>query len=498
MKIGKIVMAKKLILKKKTESESDIKPEETIQKTPDPSKILAGLNPSQKEAVESINGPLLVIAGAGSGKTRVLTHRTAYLIEKGVKPWSILCLTFTNKAANEMKQRIAKIVSKDAAQQIWAGTFHSIFARILRKEAPALGYTSSFSIYDTEDSLRLVKSIMYKIGLTQKEYPPSGMRSRISGAKNNMTSWQQYSHQAASVLEKQTALVFRAYEEALKNNNAMDFDDLLLNMIAALKASEETLKYYQRRFRYLLVDEYQDTNRAQYIAVKMLAAGYKNLCVVGDDAQSIYRWRGADIKNILDFQKDYDNAKTIRLEQNYRSTKTIIEAAGSVIKNNRKQIPKKLWTDNVQGEKIKVFSCSDERFEAERIVSLINENLKKDYTLKDLAILYRTNAQSLSIENSLRQAQLPYVIVGGLSFYKRKEVKDAMAYLRLFLNRKDSESLVRIVNEPPRGLGQVSIGHIARFADENNIPLYQAFERIQEVPAFRQELKNRGQFCKYL
>lgn len=454
------------------------------------SQILKNLNQPQLDAVTTIDGPLLVIAGAGSGKTRVLTHRTAYLLEKGVPPWNVLALTFTNKAAKEMRDRIANIVSPEKAGGIWAGTFHSIFARILRSEADKLGYTGSFSIYDTDDSLRLVRQIMASIGISQQEYPAQGMRSRISWAKNQMISWQSYADSAGSALEKQTTIIFQEYEKQLRNNNAMDFDDLLLNMIAVLKQSKETLAKYQERFKFILVDEYQDTNRAQYVAVNMLAQSHKNLCVVGDDAQSIYKWRGADIKNILDFQKDYPDAKVIRLEQNYRSTKVILEAAGSVIKQNRRQIPKKLWTENIEGEKIEIISCTDDKSEAAKITKAIEKKLINDFSAKDIAILYRTNAQSLSLENALRHSGIPYVIVGGISFYKRKEIKDAIAYLRLLLNPQDDEALVRIINEPPRGLGQVSLGHFRNFAAEKGISLFEAFKNGGDIEGLMKRARN--------
>jgi DNA helicase II / ATP-dependent DNA helicase PcrA len=455
----------------------------------DESPILKGLNPEQKEAVITIDGPLLIVAGAGSGKTRVLTHRIAYLIEKGVPPYSILALTFTNKAAKEMKERIARIVAPDAANQVWAGTFHSIFSRILRREAEILGYTNNFSIYDSEDSLKMIRHTISSLGISHQEFPAQGMQSRISWSKNQMISWQEYTRSAENFLQQQTALVFQEYEKEMKNNNAMDFDDLLLNMIALLKNSNDTLERYQSRFKYIMVDEYQDTNRAQYIAVKMLADKHKNLCVVGDDAQSIYRWRGADIRNILDYQKDYQKSKIIRLEMNYRSTKMILKAAGSVIKNNKNQIPKTLRTDNPEGEHIEILSCPDDRAEAEKIVYKINQNIDKDFQNKDFAILYRTNAQSLALENAFRSAKIPYMIVGGFSFYKRKEIKDTIAYLKLLSNPKDSESLLRIINEPPRGLGAVSIGHVQNFAKKLGIPLFEALGKVNVIPELQPRAK---------
>jgi DNA helicase-2/ATP-dependent DNA helicase PcrA len=444
-------------------------------------KILANLNDQQVKAVRQIDGPLLVIAGAGSGKTRVLTHRIAYLIDQQIAPWNILALTFTNKAALEMKSRISGIVPPEAVQKVWAGTFHSIFARILRTEADKIGYTSSFSIYDTDDSLSLIRSIMSTAGINNKQFPAQGLRSRISWAKNRMVSVQDYIETADNSQDKQTAFVYEAYEESLKKNNAMDFDDLLLKMIELLNSSPEVLNKYQNRFKYILVDEYQDTNRAQYIVINKLAKAHKNICVVGDDAQSIYRWRGADIRNILDFKKDYPDAKLIALEQNYRSTKTIIEAAGSVIKYNANQIQKNLWTENKIGEPIDVMDCRTDKEEAEKISYLISKKRDEGYSAGDIAVLYRTNAQSLSIENSLRQRDLPYVIIGGISFYKRKEIKDTIAYLRLLYNPQDGESLSRIINEPPRGIGLTSLRHLSGYAQRTGKSLLNTFLNVDLV-----------------
>lgn len=443
------------------------------------------LNESQREAVKHINGPILVIAGAGSGKTRVLTERVAYLIENGVEPSQILALTFTNKAANEMKQRIGGIVSKELANRVWAGTFHSIFARLLRWNAEKIGFTSSFSIYDTEDTQKLIRNIMNRKEIPHKKYPIPAVRSRISNAKNQMMGWKEFASKSDSAFDKIVSIVFKEYEEDLITNNAMDFDDLLINMITLLRSSQETLEYYQKKFKYILVDEYQDTNRAQYISIKMLAKAHQNICVVGDDAQSIYRWRGADIQNILDFQKDYPYSKIVRLEQNYRSTKTILSAADSVISKNKNQIPKTLWTDNPEGEHIDVVECPDENAEAVYVVNKVNKLRHGDYDLNDFAVLYRTNAQSLILENTMRRANIPYVIVGGISFYQRKEIKDVLAYLRLLVNPKDSESLLRVVNEPPRGLGKTSIGHVMNFSRENHISLFDGFFNAQSIDSLQ-------------
>ncbi|MFC2130666.1 ATP-dependent helicase [Bacteroidota bacterium] len=461
-------------------------------KSTDSSKILIELNPEQDKAVTTTLGPLLIIAGAGSGKTRVLTHRVAYLIEQGIPPYNILALTFTNKAAKEMQERIGRIVSRDSADKIWAGTFHSLFARILRYEAEKIGYTSSFSIYDTDDSLSVIKKIMNNENLDRQQYPPQGIRAKISWAKNQMINWIDYQESADTPIEKQTGFVYERYEKQLKQANAMDFDDLLINMIHLLRDNPDILEKYQNKFKYILVDEYQDTNRAQYQVINLLAKKHENICVVGDDAQSIYGWRGADIRNILEFNKDYPDVTVIRLEQNYRSTKTILAAADSVIKNNRKQLNKTLWTDNPDGELIEIINSSDDRFETEDIVGIIKSHLKNgnEYTEKDFAVLYRTNAQSLALENTFRKHDIPYVIIGGISFYKRKEIKDTLAYLKLLFNPKDEESLLRIVNEPPRGLGLTSLRHIKTSAVDAGIPLLDAFFRTEDNINLQNRAKN--------
>lgn len=438
-------------------------------------KILQGLNKEQQDAVSIIDGPVLIVAGAGSGKTKVLTHRIAHLLLSNINPWNILALTFTNKAAGELKERINHIVGANEANKIWSGTFHSIFAKILRIEANVLGYDSSFSIYDTDDSLSAVKNIMNGLGISQQMYPPNQIRSAISSAKNKMQSWEKMRTEANSSFLKQASQVYEMYESYLYKNNAMDFDDLLLKMILLFKRSPETLEKYQDKFRYILVDEYQDTNRAQYLIVQMLAKKLKNICVVGDDAQSIYRWRGADINNILDFKNDYPSSKVVRLEQNYRSTQTILDAAGSVIKHNSNQIPKKLWTANPGGDKIDLIACEDDRDEAMKIVTGIKQKINAGFRPKDFAILYRTNAQSAVLEQMLRSAKLPYIIIGGLSFFKRKEVKDTISYLKLLVNHRDSESLLRVINEPPRGLGKTSIDHLQTWSQDKGISLYEAF-----------------------
>lgn len=444
-------------------------------------RIFQGLNPEQAKAVEAIGGPLLIIAGAGSGKTRVLTHRIAHILNQGVEPYRILALTFTNKAAGELKERIANLVGQEQARDVWAGTFHSIFARILRIEGKKLGYSSGFSIYDVDDQSSAIRSILTQLRLTPQEYPPNQVRAAISNAKNAMVDYEQYTDNAKNHFEKTVGLIYKEYENYLLNANAMDFDDLLLNMIRLFELDKESLEKYRNKFRYIMIDEYQDTNRAQYKVMKLMAASHNNICVVGDDAQSIYKWRGADIRNILEFQKDYPAARTIKLEQNYRSTGNILKAADSIISKNKNQLKKELWTEKEDGEKVSVINCDDDRQEALKVATLISNKKSEGRKYSDMAILYRTNAQSLPLENALRRENIPYVIVGGMSFYKRKEIKDTMAYLRMLINPRDNESLLRAVNEPPRGIGKTSLGHFQEFARKNNIALLESFERSEEV-----------------
>jgi ATP-dependent DNA helicase UvrD/PcrA len=434
------------------------------------------LNPEQNRAVEHINGPLLIIAGAGSGKTRVLTNRIANLIENGVAPWNILALTFTNKSARELRDRIAKIISPEKAEKIWAGTFHSIFARILRQEAAHLGYDQYFSIWDADDQLSAIRKIMTRLEINSQQYSAQAVRSRISSLKTQMTSPHEFSLQDHRPFDRQVSKVYSEYSSDIKANNSMDFDDLLSNTVKLLALPGDILSTYQNKFKYILVDEYQDTNRVQYLILKELAKAHRNICVVGDDAQSIYRWRGADVSNILDFEKDYPTAKIIKLEQNYRSTKNILGAADSVIKYNQNQLEKTLWTDNPEGDKISVFESPDDRAESTKIVTLLKNQLKDADSLNDFAVLYRTNAQSLALENAMRLANIPYIVVGGISFFKRKEIKDTLAYLRLLVNSSDGESLLRAVNEPPRGLGKTSLEHIQNYGRTNGISLFESFK----------------------
>lgn len=426
--------------------------------------IFNSLNERQLDGVNKINGPSLVLAGAGSGKTRVLTYRIANLISNGVPPYKILALTFTNKAAREMTERISILVGEKFAKSVWAGTFHSIFARILRYEATALGYSSDFSIYDGDDQLSAIKKIMNQEGISPQSFSPYQVRSRISNAKSNMLNPNDFEEAADSTFDKQVGLIYQGYELYLKRSNAMDFDDILINMIRLLRSSKELLDKYQTKFKYILVDEYQDTNRAQYIAIKELSKAHNNICVVGDDAQSIYRWRGAEVRNILDFQKDYPNANIVKLEQNYRSTQIILDAADSVIKNNKNQLDKKLWTENPKGDLVVITAGDDERHEADLIAQKIKELTFQDFTNKDICILYRTNAQSLALESSLKKERISYIVVGGISFFKRKEIKDVISYLRLLINPNDNESFDRIINEPPRGLGKTSLQHLYNYS----------------------------------
>ncbi len=436
--------------------------------------FLESLNPVQRKAVEATEGPVMIVAGAGSGKTRVLTYRIAHLLQKQVRPDSVLALTFTNKAAGEMKSRIAELVGP-ASRALWMGTFHSIFARILRFECERIGFTRSFSIYDTDDSQTLIKSIMGDLNISQQQFTASGIRSRISAAKNGLLTPAEMLQRARDMVSEKTAEVFEEYERRLHRANAMDFDDLLLKPLSLFRHHHDVLQKYQSRFRYVLVDEYQDTNRVQYHLLHELAAGHENICVVGDDAQSIYAFRGADIRNILDFEKDYPGCAVFRLEQNYRSTKNILGAADSLIRQNVDQIAKQLWTSNAEGEKVVVNVCDDDREEGRRIVLHIEDEIRRrKLALKDFAVLYRTNAQSRVLEDALRRSGIPYVIVGGVAFYRRKEIKDLLAYLRVLANPRDEESLLRIINVPPRAIGDVTVRRIRTIAANERVGLFEA------------------------
>jgi DNA helicase-2/ATP-dependent DNA helicase PcrA len=436
--------------------------------------FLDDLNPVQRDAVVAVDGPVMIVAGAGSGKTRVLTYRTAHLLQLGVRPESILALTFTNKAADEMKSRIVALVGEESAR-VWMGTFHSIFARILRFECERIGYQRNFTIYDTDDSLSLIKTTMNSLGIPQQQYNPQGIRARISMAKNQLVSPAAYRESGIDPMTEKTALVYEGYEKALKHSNAMDFDDLLLKPLGLFAKHPEVLERYQYRFKYILVDEYQDTNRVQYRLIQELGRSNRNVCVVGDDAQSIYAFRGADIRNILDFERDYPDARVFRLEQNYRSTKTILSIADTLIRNNVDQIPKRLWTGNDDGDPVVLRICTDDRDEGQSVVLAIEEeSRKRKLDLKDFAVLYRTNAQSRAIEDALRLSSIPYIIVGGVAFYKRREIKDILAYLKMIANPRDNESLLRVVNVPSRGIGETTINKIKALAAKRRRTLFEA------------------------
>jgi len=427
--------------------------------------FLDQLNPVQREAVSAVDGPVLIVAGAGSGKTRVLTYRAAHLVDLGIAPQSILALTFTNKAAEEMKTRIAALVGEES-RSIWMGTFHSIFARILRFEAERIGFQRNYTIYDTDDSLGLIRAIMNSLGIPSQQFSPQGVRSRISLAKNATTSPRAYREKVEDPMMEKTALIYEEYEKRLKKCNAMDFDDLLLKPLELFSRHKDVLERYRYRFRYLLVDEYQDTNRVQYRLLKELAGTHHNICVVGDDAQSIYAFRGADIRNILDFEKDYPECRIFRLEENYRSTRTILAAADGIIRHNQDQIPKTLRTANEAGDLITLQTCDDDRDEGYKVVAAIQEeSLRRKLDLKDFAVLYRTNAQSRSIEDALRRSGIPYLIVGGVAFYKRKEIKDILSYLGVIANPADEESLLRVINVPARGIGETTVAKLRALAD---------------------------------
>jgi DNA helicase-2/ATP-dependent DNA helicase PcrA len=447
---------------------------------------LNGLNERQKEAVLHLNGPLMIIAGAGSGKTKVLTSRIAHLMNSGVEAFNILALTFTNKAAAEMKERVEKALGNTDARNLYIGTFHSVFARILRAEAAKLGYPQSFTIYDSDDSKSVLKQVINDMGLDDKLYKPNIVLNRISGAKNALVSPAEYAmdnflkQEDARSNRPQIAEIYASYVARCFKSGAMDFDDLLFKMHELLRDFPEVLHKYQHKFKYILIDEYQDTNPVQYQIAKLLAAVHENLCVVGDDAQSIYSFRGATIENILQFQKDYDDVKLVKLEQNYRSSKSIIEVANHVIKNNKGQIPKELWTDNAEGEKIKLVRTMTDNEEGKFVADAIQENkLRNHFFNKDFAILYRTNAQSRSFEESLRRSGIAYKIYGGLSFYQRKEVKDFIAYLRLVANTKDEEALKRIINYPVRGIGKTTVEKCLVLASENNITFFEVLEKAK-------------------
>ena len=444
--------------------------------------IIDVLNDKQKEAVLSTEGPCLVIAGAGSGKTKVLTHKIAYLMqEKNVKPWSILAITFTNKAANEMKERVENLVG-DVAKDMWIGTFHSICVRILRRYIDRIGFTSSFIIFDSSDQRTLVKQCLKQLNIDDKMLNDRAVLSEISNAKNEMLEPDAYKLRTNNEIRKETiAKVYELYQKRLRENNAIDFDDIINYTIRILSENPDVLEYYSNKFEYVLVDEYQDTNKAQFTLVSILAALHGNITVVGDNDQGIYSFRGADITNILNFEKDFPGTKIIKLEQNYRCTQNILDAANAVIKNNETKYEKKLWTENGKGGMITVFRGNDEYDEANFIVENINKLRREEYmTYNDFAILYRMNSQSRSIEDILRRENVPYKIIGGLKFYERKEIKDTIAYLRLIQNPSDNLSLTRIINEPKRGIGKTSLDNVQQIAMQSETSMYDVIKRADE------------------
>lgn len=450
--------------------------------------ILANLNEPQREAVCHTEGPLLILAGAGSGKTRVLTHRIAHLISQGVPPWQILAVTFTNKAAGEMKERVAGLIGP-AAAGMWVSTFHSACVRILRQDIEALGFEKNFIVFDTQDQLIIIKNILKEKNLSDKTYHPKALLASISSAKNELIGVDEYYHQASDHWANITADVYKEYQKKLRSNNGLDFDDLIMLTVRMFQEIPAVVLKYQERFRYILVDEYQDTNHAQYVLINLLASKYQNLCVVGDDDQSIYSFRSADIRNILEFERDFPQVKVIKLEQNYRSTKNILHVANEVIKNNRGRKNKKLWTENYEGEKILLYQAEDEREEArfvtEEIARLVREEGRR---YSDFALLYRTNAQSRSFEEAMMGRNLPYRVIGGVRFYERKEIKDILAYLRLVYNPADKVSLGRIINTPKRGIGEASLERFLYFLEDNGYTVLEGFEHITEIPS----LTSRG------
>ena len=472
-------------------------------------RLLSGLNPEQQAAVRSTEGPLLIMAGAGSGKTRVLTHRIAYLIsEKDVAPWNILAITFTNKAAREMKDRVANIVGP-TAEEIWISTFHSMCVRILRRDIDRIGMNRNFSILDTSDQLSVIKKILKEKNIDPKKFDPKTILGSISSAKNELITTEEYEKSASDYYRNTISDVYKAYQDRLKKNQSLDFDDLIMMTIQLFDRVPEVLEFYQRKFQYIHVDEYQDTNRAQYMLVKSMAARFKNLCVVGDSDQSIYRWRGADIANILSFEKDYPNANVIMLEQNYRSTKRILDAANKVIEKNSNRKPKKLWTENDKGKKLVYYRGDTERDEGHFVAGKIKEIVESGkHSYQDIAILYRTNAQSRVMEEVLLKSNIQYNIVGGMKFYDRKEIKDLLAYLRLIANPDDDISLTRIINVPKRGIGASTMDKVGEYALNAGISVNEALNEVDfmglsarftnTLIEFRDQIRNWNQMQEFL
>jgi len=459
-------------------------------------RLLAGLNPPQREAVEHGGGPLLVLAGAGSGKTRVLTHRIAYLLATGAaRPGEILAITFTNKAAAEMRERVGQLVGR-SVRAMWVTTFHSACARMLRVDAERLGYSKSFTIYDEADSLRMLKRCLTELGVDPKRFPPRAVRSKISGAKNQLIDAPAYEEMQGSVFEEVVAEAFPLYEKRMLEANAMDFDDLLVRTVNAMELFEDVRERWRRTFRHVLVDEYQDTNHAQYRLLQLLASEHGNLMVVGDEDQSIYGFRHADIRNILDFERDFPEAALVKLEQNYRSTQTILSAANAVVEHNRERRPKELWTEDEGGEQVQLSELRDEHEEARWVAAEI-ERLGEEHDLarSEVAVFYRTNAMSRVLEDTLNRFDVPYQVIGGTKFYERAEVKDAVAYLSLLVNPADLVSFQRIVNSPRRGIGNTTQGKLAAHANTTGLPIWEVVERVEEVPGLSgKAIKNVSRF----
>ncbi|WP_419573659.1 DNA helicase PcrA [Phascolarctobacterium succinatutens] len=453
---------------------------------------MQGLNKEQLDAVQTINGPMLILAGAGSGKTKVLTCRIAHLLQQGVRPYRILAITFTNKAAAEMRERVDRMAGA-AARDVWLFTFHAFCARLLRYELENLsGYANNFAIYDTSDSKNLIKQVLKEMNLDEKRFPLPAIISHISNAKNALLLPDAYAREASGYYEQQVAKIYDAYQKKLQANNAVDFDDLLLLALRLLQENPAVREKYQRKFDYLMVDEYQDTNHAQYLLTKLLAAGHRNICVVGDADQSIYGWRGADIQNILDFEKDYPDAKLVKLEQNYRSTQVILDAANAVIDNNSGRKPKNLWTANGNGSEIIYYQANDERDEARYVIENMQKlQLNEGAKLGDMAVLYRTNAQSRVFEEMLIKSGIAYTMVGGTKFYERKEIKDALAYLRLLYNPHDSLSLLRIINVPRRGIGDATLARLQEYANASGQSLFEVVTNAADVPGLASRFANK-------
>lgn len=460
--------------------------------------LLESLNPVQRQAVKHTEGPLLLLSGAGSGKTRVITHRIAYLIRQhDISPFNILAVTFTNKAAKEMKGRLEKLIGVDS-QRLWAATFHSTCARILRKDIERLGYSRSFTIYDTADQLTLIKDILKQLQLRESDAHPKAVHGAIGKAKNELITPEMYAETVGDFFQGCVEQTYRKYQDRLRENNAVDFDDLIMLTVQLFESHPDVLEFYQRKFRYILIDEYQDTNHSQYRLMHALAQKHRNICAVGDDDQSIYSWRGADINNILDFERDYPNAVVLRLEQNYRSTQNILLAAYEVVRNNQMRTEKKLWTQNKMGECIRCFEARDENEEADVVLREIQRWREKGAKYGECVIFYRINAQSRTFEDVLRKANIPYQIVGGVRFYERMEIKDIMAYLRVIVNPADEIGLRRIINVPRRGIGDTTLKRLEIFARTAHISLFEAIKRVGEVNSLREAEREKVQIFAQL